>query len=174
MLLLLRGFLLASAVATLCGCASVIPAAAPSRVAAVSPAPAQLSRDTIIAEINGVRKAHGKPPLRYNPLLEAAARSQANLMVEKGQLSHDLGVTLRQRVSNAGYTGAVGENLAGGQSTLNAAIAGWLDSSGHRDTLLSTKFVEFGLAAATVPPGGKGKYRTYWAFIAGGPFEAWY
>ncbi len=136
-------------------------------------APVQLTREGIIARINGVRAANGKPPLRYDSRLEAAARSQANLMASRDQLSHDLGVTLRQRVANAGYDGAVGENVAGGQKSLEQAINGWLASPGHRDTLLSTKFTEFGLAVATVPDGRQSRYGTYWAFIAGGPFEAW-
>ena len=75
------------------------------------------------------------------------------------------------RFGSAELSLPLGENLAGGQSTLQQAIDGWLNSSGHRDTLLSTRFVEFGLAAGTVP--GKSRYGTYWAMIAGGPFEAW-
>ena len=126
-----------------------------------------------MAAINGTRKRNGKPPLRYNSHLEAAARLQADLMARKDRLSHDLGVTLRERVTEAGYDGAVGENVAGGQQTLEQAIQGWLASPGHRDTLLSTKFTEFGLAVARVPAGHKSRYGTYWAFIAGGPFEAW-
>ena len=57
--------------------------------------------------------------------------------------------------------------------TLEQAIQGWLNSPGHRATLLSTRFVEFGLAVAKVAPDRKSRYGTYWAFIAGGPFEAW-
>ncbi len=139
----------------------------------VATAPAQLTRANILAAINGVRKANGRPPLRYNGQLEAAARSQANLMASRDQLSHNLGVSLRQRVTNAGYVGAVGENVAGGQKSLEQAIEGWLGSPAHRDTLLSSRFVEFGLAVARVPGGKKSRYGTYWAFIAGGPFEAW-
>ncbi|MGN6489409.1 MAG: CAP domain-containing protein [Devosia sp.] len=126
-----------------------------------------------MAAINDTRKRNGKPPLRYNSHLEAAARSQANLMASKDKLSHNLGVTLRQRVTTAGYDGAVGENVAGGQQTLEQAIQGWLGSPGHRDTLLSTRFTEFGLAVARVPDGRPSQYGTYWAFIAGGPYEAW-
>lgn len=153
--------------AFLAGCS----AAVPPLPGATSPN--QLSRSSIVAAINGVRKRHGVPPLRYSSHLEAAARSQADLMARKDQLSHNLGVTLRQRVTDAGYDGAVGENVAGGQQTLEQAIEGWLASPGHRSTLLSTRFVEFGLAVAKVPPGRKSRYGTYWAFIAGGPFEAW-
>lgn len=153
--------------AFLAGCSAAIPPAPGAT------SPNQLTQAGIMAAINGVRKRNGAPPLRYNSHLEAAARSQANLMAKRDKLSHDLGVTLRQRVTDAGYDGAVGENVAGGQQTLEQAIQGWLNSPGHRATLLSTKFVEFGLAVAKVPSGHKSRYGTYWAFIAGGPFEAW-
>lgn len=163
-----RGFILLSAAGLLSGCTAIGPAPG------VATSPAQLSAASIEAAINGVRKANGKPPLAYNPKLEAAARSQANLMARKDQLSHDLGVTLRQRVTEAGYDGAVGENVAGGQRSLEQAIQGWLDSPKHRETLLSTRFTEFGLAAASVDAGRKSRYGTYWAFIAGGDYAAWY
>ena len=165
MLLTRRALILAPLASVLTGCASVAPAPSGNVTAG------QLSQGAILAAINGARRANGRPPLRYNGKLEAAARSQVRLMVAKDQLSHNLGTTLRERVTAAGYEGAVGENLAGGQSTLQQAIDGWLASSGHRDTLLSTRFTEFGLAAGTVP--GKSRYGTYWAMIAGGPFEAW-
>lgn len=139
----------------------------------VKTTPAALTTDSILAAINGVRESNGRPPLRYNYRLEKAARSQARLMASKDQLSHDLGVTLRERVREAGYEGAVGENVAGGHKTLEQAIQGWLDSPSHRSTLLSPKFVEFGLAVASVPSGKKSRYGIYWAFIAGGSFEAW-
>ena len=172
---LLRCGLLALATLTLLSaCTSVVPPAKPPGSSSPSSiTPIQLTQGGILSAINGTRAAAGKPPLRYNIQLENAARSQANLMAAKDTLSHDLGVTLRQRVTTAGYEGAVGENVAGGQSTLDQAIEGWLASPAHRDTLLSAKFQEFGLAVATVPVNRPSKYRTYWSFIAGGPFEAW-
>lgn len=163
-----RHFILFGSATLLAGCTASI---APST--STPTAPNQLSQSAIIAAINGTRARNGKPPLHYNSRLEAAARSQANLMASKDQLSHNLGVTLRQRVSAAGYDGAVGENVAGGQKSLEQAIQGWLDSPGHRNTLLSTRFTEFGLAVASVGPGRKSRYGTYWAFIAGGSFDAW-
>lgn len=135
--------------------------------------PYALTRGNIIAAINGIRMANGKPPLRYCEALEVAARMQADLMATKDQLSHDLGETLRQRVTKAGYQGAVGENVAGGQQTLEQAIDGWMHSKGHRETLLSTKFIEFGLAVSVVPKQRHSRYGVYWAFIAGGPSSAW-
>jgi uncharacterized protein YkwD len=148
-----------------CAAAGLPPGAATS--------PAELTQAAILAAINGARRANGKPPLAYNGRLAAAAGAQARLMASRDQMSHTLGGSLRARVTAAGYDGAVGENLAAGQRTLQQAIAGWLASPGHRSTLLSTRFTEFGLAAASVAPGRRSRYGIYWAFIAGGPFAAW-
>lgn len=150
--------------ALLSACAATIP----PLPAATDNRPESLSREQILAAINAVRKANGAPPWSYNPRLETAARAQARLMAGKDTLSHDLGTTLRQRVTEAGYLGAVGENVAKGYKTLPDVIEGWLASQGHRNTLLSPKFVEFGLATART---GSGKL--YWALIAGGSFDAW-
>lgn len=162
-----RGFIVLGAAGLLSACTTTgIPVKGAT-------SPAELSTATIVARINETRRLNGKPAWAYSAQLAAAARTQANLMASKDQLSHDLGISLRQRVTNAGYLGAVGENVAGGQKTLEQAIEGWLASSGHRNTLLSTKFTEFGLAYARVPAGSKSRYGTYWALIAGGSFDAW-
>lgn len=137
--------------------------------------PVDLSPAAATRLINEVRRANGNlPALRYNPRLAVAAQEQARAMAARDQVSHGLGSTLRERVARAGYEGAVGENLAGGQSTLEGAIEGWLASPGHRLTLLSTRFVEFGVAAAEAPAGRNARFRTYWALVAGGDFSAWY
>ncbi|ODT65940.1 MAG: hypothetical protein ABS75_29795 [Pelagibacterium sp. SCN 63-23] len=160
-----RAVLALGAASLLSACAATIP----PLPANTSNRPEDLTREQILSTINAVRRANGSGAWLYNPQLEAAARAQARLMARQDKLSHDLGVTLRQRVSEAGYHGAVGENVAKGYQTLPAAIEGWLASQGHRKTLLSTKFMEFGLAFARTNSG-----KLYWAMIAGGPFEAWY
>lgn len=159
-----RAVLAMGAASLLAACSATIP----PLPASTSNRPEDLSREQIMAGINAVRKANGAPDWTYNPRLESAARSHARLMASKDTLSHDLGVTLRQRVTEAGYLGAVGENVAKGYKTLPDVIEGWLASQGHRNTLLSPKFVEFGLATART---GSGKL--YWALIAGGSFQAW-
>jgi uncharacterized protein YkwD len=164
-----RAFIVLGAAASLSGCASfgsIVPGGATL--------PNELSQANILAAVNAARRANGgHRPLAYNTALEAAARAQANEMAARDQLAHNLGSTLRERVSAAGYNGAVGENIAGGQQTLEQAIEGWLNSPGHRSTLLSDKFTEFGLAAARVGGGRKSRFGIYWCFIAGGSFEAW-
>lgn len=136
--------------------------------------PAALSTEVIVAKINEVRRANGRKAVAYNAQLEQAARRQASLMAGRDELSHNLGETLRERVSAAGYIGAVGENVAGGHPTLEAAIEGWLASPAHNRTLLSDKFTEFGLAVQRVSNGKKSRYGIYWALIMGGDANAWF
>lgn len=159
-----RGFLVAGAAALLTGCSAAGKLAGPPGATS----PAALSAATITAAVNRTRKANGAAALSYNYTLERAARTHANLMAQKGTISHTLGGSLRERVNAVDYRGAVGENLAVGYDTLEAAIQGWLDSkAGHRATLLNTRFSEFGLAAA------RGRKGVYWVFIAGGDVSAW-
>lgn len=168
--ILRRALLAVAGTALLTACASVGPTIAPR----VSVPTAELTQASILATINEARRANGgHKPMTYNVKLEAACKTQVALMVEKDQLAHDLGLKPRDRTNQQGYIGAIGENLAGGQQTLDGAIDGWLNSPGHRATLLSDKFVEFGLAVARVPADRKSRYGIYWCFIAGGPFEAW-
>jgi uncharacterized protein YkwD len=166
-----RAFVILGAGASLSACASI---GVTSVVPAGATSPAQLTQAAILAAVNDARRLNGNhKPMTYSTRLEAAARSQANLMAQKDTLAHNLGVTLRERVTAAGYEGAVGENIAGGQTTLQQAIEGWLNSPGHRATLLSDKFTEFGLAWAHTSSSIKSKYGNYWCFIAGGSFGPW-
>jgi uncharacterized protein YkwD len=168
--LIRRVLLLVGAGLLLSACASIGPTVVPR---SVTPPP-QLTQASILSAVNEARRANGgHKPMTYNVKLEAACKIQVRLMVEKDQLAHDVGMKLRARANEAGYQGALGENLAGGQQTLEGAIEGWLNSPGHRATLLSDKFVEFGLAVARVPAERGSRYGIYWCFIAGGPFEAW-
>ena len=168
----LRRALILTCAVLLSACASTGPTIAPRSIASVPPP--QLTQDTILAAINKARRDNGgHKPWTYNAALEGACRTQLGLMVEKDQLAHDLGIRLRDRVTAAGYIGAVGENLAGGQKSIEQAIEGWLNSPGHRATLLNDKFVEFGLAVAPVPAERNSRYGIYWCMIAGGPYEAW-
>jgi uncharacterized protein YkwD len=157
-----RAFVITGSALLLAGCSAAgVPGGATT--------PGQLTVEAITSAINSTRKANNQAPFAYNQDLARAAKTHANLMAARDEISHTLGGTLRERVTEAGYRGAVGENLAAGQKTLEAAIADWLTSPGHRSTLLSGKFKEFGLAASR-----SGKGRVYWAMIAGGPFTDWY
>jgi uncharacterized protein YkwD len=121
--------------------------------------------------VNFVRAQHGASPLTFNPLLQQAALEQARAMAARDELSHNLGpgFSLRDRIERVGFEGPVGENLAGGQHTLEDALEGWLDSASHRATLLRQDYTLFGLASARAATRRSGGYGTYWTMILGAP-----
>lgn len=160
-----RSFIVLGAATLTASCATYNPATVTG--------PDHLSVSAITQAINEVRRQNGAKSIVYSATLARAARTQANLMASKDQLSHELGPTLRERVTAAGFKGAVGENVAGGHKTLEAAIQGWLESPRHRSTLLTNKFTQFGLAVARVPSNRKSRYGVYWALVMGGSYDAW-
>lgn len=151
---------MAAGAAALTACSNFVPEGATG--------PAMLTRAGIVKEVNAVRAANGRKALAYSSTLEQAARTQAQAMASRDTLSHEIDGPLRQRVNRVGYVGALGENVASGQKTLEQALQGWLNSPSHRNTMLSPKFSEFGLAAATAKSG-----KTYWAVIFGGDANLW-
>ena len=69
-------------------------------------------------------------------------------MATQGFIGHTdpSGNTARERVTNSGYAWmAIGENLAFGICTAQAAVDGWMKSEGHRENLLYPDFTHTGL-----------------------------
>ena len=58
------------------------------------------------------------------------------------------------------YTGAMGENIAAGYSTPQEVMTGWMNSTGHRNNILSTNNWEIGVGYASVNGSGYGRYWT--------------
>jgi hypothetical protein len=112
-----------------------------------------------------------RPQLSWHPLLAQAAARHAGAMARSRVLDHvgPDGSTVRERASVAGYRwAALGENLAAGHPTLDAAVAAWLASASHCAALLDPRFVHFGVARSeSTTPGDA--YRTYWALVLGRP-----
>lgn len=129
----------------------------------------QFSTRSALAKINQTRSAHGIASVSLNSKLTQAAQQQVRRMGAAGELSHTLGGTIRERVRDVSYVGAVGEVIAGGHNTFEKAITGWLNSSSHRGVMLSAKFTEVGIAAGN----GRAPYNTYWVAIFGGDTNAW-
>ena len=109
-------------------------------------------------DLNGFRKQHGKPALRYSAALAGVAQHQASSMARSGRLHHD---NIRQRVAHLGSTAA--ENVSYGCGTQDCAIRQWASSSGHRANMLRGDVSAYGLASAI---GSNG--RRYWALALGG------
>jgi len=65
------------------------------------------------------------------------------------------------RIEANGYVDytIIGENVAGGHESIEAAVAGWLASPAHCTNLMNSKFTEMGVAVAT---NSNSDYGIYW------------
>lgn len=150
-----RAFIAAGLASGLAACGQYAPT---TTTRAVDVTPAEM-----LAAINEVRRQNGARPLALSPLLTRMARNQAVAMVSHDALSHDFGpgLALRDRATLVGYHGPVGENVAAGQTTLEETIGAWMNSAGHRFTLLSDMWTSVGMVVQSGRPGSR--YGVFWA-----------
>lgn len=102
-----------------------------------------------LAAINAERAAHGRSALVYDARLEAAARAHGQDMAAHGFFSHtgSDGSDIATRLRRAGYAFCFGaENIAAGQRSLEAVMASWMGSRGHRQNILHRKARAVGLS----------------------------
>ena len=140
-----------------------------ARVASVSAAARGITQMSqlevkVLAAINDVRRSRGVTPLRWNPVLSAAATRHSVSMAEHGFFTHASldGSPFWKRDSAVYPKGAyrfwsVGENMAWASPALSAgqAIGLWLASPTHRANMLSPAWREIGLGAVhAVAAGG--------------------
>ena len=113
--------------------------------------------------VNAFRAQHGLPPVRLDPAVMAAARTQSLAMAQQGVMSHYAGGDFRGRLqaSGVGRAPAV-ENIAWGQRTLAEAMATWRASPKHAENMLSPDMTRLGVAAA------HGAGGTYWTLVLAG------
>jgi uncharacterized protein YkwD len=120
------------------------------------------------------RRCGGRPfaaagPLQAAPALHRAALVHARDMAARGHFSHtgSDGSSASQRASRAGYRWrAIGENIAAGPASAEAAVAGWLASPGHCANLMNPRFTALGIAYVVDPASRHG---TYWVQVFGAP-----
>lgn len=106
-------------------------------------------------------------PLRWSDLLARAAQAHSADMAAQNYFSHDSldGRDMVARVAAQGYSySALGENIAAGQRTPDAVMAGWLDSPGHCQNIMNPNFRELGVGLAQ-----GGSYGIYWTQNFGSP-----
>ncbi len=138
-------------------------AAAPRRQT-ISPVAAR-----IVELVNAERAAAGLKPVTINPLLMAEAQRFSAVQAELGRLSHRGldNTNAGQRLTKAGYRWAFyGENLAAGQESPEAVVAGWMNSASHRANVLHPLAKEIGIGH-TVKSGDAAGYVNYYAMEAG-------
>jgi uncharacterized protein YkwD len=127
----------------------------------------------VVELVNATRQQNGLPPLKRVDLLDQAARYHAADMAQDGYFDHDsydLIDNMLQEVCSwiARITSfyvppggpsynALAENIAGGQSDPAEVMNDWMNSSGHRANILSTRYWELGVGYYQGGP-----YWRYW------------
>ncbi|SDR99542.1 Uncharacterized conserved protein YkwD, contains CAP (CSP/antigen 5/PR1) domain [Paraoerskovia marina] len=98
--------------------------------------------------VNVERAAVGCPAVVSDDRLVAAAQAHADDMSAQGYFSHvsQDGRTFDERIRAAGYAQPGAENIASGQRTVDAVMAAWMDSPGHRANILNCDLGAVGLA----------------------------
>ncbi len=111
------------------------------------------------------------PPIRWNAQLAEASERHSIDMSENDFFSHtgSDNSSVANRVDATEYQwSSVGENLAAGQNTVNAAIEGWLSSPGHCRNIMDTSYQETGIACRE---NQNTEFSTYWTNVFGTEFE---
>src|SRR5262245_11123701 len=111
---------------------------------------------SLVKQINTLRGVRGLRPLVLSAKLDAAATQHSREMGEYGYFEHEsldqspFWKRIQRWYGHAGWRSwSVGENIfyASPELTPSQAIAGWMQSGGHRANLLSGSWREIGVAA---------------------------
>jgi uncharacterized protein YkwD len=102
----------------------------------------------MLAQVNAHRAAAGAAPLQWCRTVAVAAEAHSADQAAQLKMSHtgSDGSTPWDRLNRAGYWGwtRAGENVAYGYGSVDAVMAGWMSSTGHRANILDGRFTHFG------------------------------
>lgn len=122
----------------------------------------------VLRLVNLERQQESLPPLAGEPTLAAQAEQYACELICDDFFAHVnpvTGSTLTDRSAEFEYAyWAIGENLAAGQPTPEAAVTAWMNSPDHRANVLHPAFTEIGVAVRV-----GGDYGIYWVQEFGRP-----
>ncbi len=102
----------------------------------------------VVRLVNEIRRENGLRELTYNWELGRVARYKSEDMKESGYFSHQSPVygTPFEMMKSFGISyRSAGENIARGQSSPQAVVNAWMNSSGHRANILNASFTEIGV-----------------------------
>jgi len=121
----------------------------------------------VVELVNTVRADNGLPPLKRVTELDQAARYHATDMGQDDYFDHDtfdrvggslvLVCNTWARIQSY-YPSPSAENIAAGYSTPQNVMNGWMNSTGHKNNILSTYSWEIGVGYYT----GSGSWSRYW------------
>ncbi|WP_179867359.1 CAP domain-containing protein [Terribacillus saccharophilus] len=102
----------------------------------------------VIDITNVMRSYFDVPPLEWNDQVAAVALGHSEDMQKQQYFSHvtPSGEELGDRLANGQVRfQSAGENIAAGYTDAPAAMIGWLNSEGHRKTMLDASYEELGV-----------------------------
>jgi len=108
-----------------------------------------ISENEMLTLTNKIREQNNLPPLSLNEQLSKAAFAKAQNMLQEDYWSHFApnGTTPWEFIAKSGYNYIyAGENLARGFTYSDSVVDAWMQSSTHRDNILSDKFQDVGFA----------------------------
>lgn len=114
----------------------------------------------VIRLVNVERAKAGLQPLKANWELSRIARYKSQDMATKNYFSHTsptYGSPFDMIKAFGLSYSAAGENIAAGQTSPQSVMNAWMNSSGHRQNILSPNYTEIGVGLAK---SSSGKY--YW------------
>jgi uncharacterized protein YkwD len=121
----------------------------------------------LIVLMNQIRKKRGVRPLMPSGLLGEVARANSRAMSVGNFFSHTHpdGSGPRERLERAGYVWrAFGENIGCGQDSPEKILETWMNSAGHRETILDPVYAEVGIGLVR-----GGECRIYWTALFARP-----
>ena len=102
----------------------------------------------VVDLVNAERAAYGLAPLTLRTDLSDGARLKSQDMRDNRYFDHNSPTygTPFEMMQSLGITySAAAENIAMGYSTAEAVVTGWMNSAGHRATILSDKYTYIGV-----------------------------
>ena len=111
-------------------------------------------------------------PVVWNEVLARAARAHSEDMARNNYFGHDSrdGASPSDRVVRAGYDfRGTAENIAAGQMTPEAVMAGWISSPGHCANLMGAEYTDMGVALAS---NRRSQMGAYWTQVFGAPMTS--
>ena len=119
----------------------------------------EITRSSVIAEMNVRRATFGLPPLVEDSRLDGAADDRVGDMEDLSYWGHvspdgrEPFVWLRPHGYNYQFAG---ENLAAGFDTTEVLVDAWMESKGHRENILSPLYRDCGVSIIDGLPTGRG------------------
>ncbi len=121
-----------------------------------------------IKEINDYRKENGLKALKVSIMLSEASDMMAkDMQANPSLINHDHKDSENRspadRANLAGYTWAVGENLAAGYKTAEKVFEAWKNSAEHKSNMLNANYEVMGIARRVSDT----DYKWYWVNMFG-------